>query len=561
MVFNSGIRDSVVNQLLAKMDGVEQLDNVLVIGLTNRAELIDAALLRPGRLEVQVEVPRPDAQGRQQILSIQSRELLQRGCLAPRAAACLTGVTCPGHVGPLARVTGGFSGADLAGLMRSVTSYSLERYVDEALLRGWDPGAAKPPAVASSDDGEEGLLEVRYEDIERALREASPRKTFSRRTEAGAQGEARRRGGGRREVLRRLREWWRESRLSALTDKAVAGGTGGAAEAAARLRGGGVARLRGAVSGVTPAALWHARCRPAVAQTADLACDEESCDDERGKPPAPGLTAPGERFVQAVYTKSGGEGGEAEGDVALAPRPALATAYPPIDDALLAAIVDAAERAVADPDPGGQEAYGDWVRAELRAACAEALLGLRGRKLAWWLDAPRPLRAVAARGAKYEVSVVALPGGCTLPPAAFPRGSVLFCVPLLGQFTVRRLRFDITGKTSTPIELMKRVLKSGAKPCFLAGGCCHSFEGVPGVASAFLQLAMMPPTSSFPPGHCGGEGSIGWRRPPGESCEENTDVVSGVCIGVEKGVRQLALSQLRSALALSHLRRCPAPAL
>ena len=50
----SGIRDSVVNQLLAKMDGVEQLDNVLIIGLTNRAELIDTALLRPGRLEVQV---------------------------------------------------------------------------------------------------------------------------------------------------------------------------------------------------------------------------------------------------------------------------------------------------------------------------------------------------------------------------------------------------------------------------------------------------------------------------------------------------------------------------
>ena len=55
----SGIRDSVVNQLLAKMDGVEQLDNILVIGLTNRAELIDSALLRPGRLEVHVQ-PEPE---------------------------------------------------------------------------------------------------------------------------------------------------------------------------------------------------------------------------------------------------------------------------------------------------------------------------------------------------------------------------------------------------------------------------------------------------------------------------------------------------------------------
>ena len=59
----SGIRDSVVNQLLAKMDGVEQLDNILVIGLTNRAELMDPALLRPGRLEVHVQPkaePEPD---------------------------------------------------------------------------------------------------------------------------------------------------------------------------------------------------------------------------------------------------------------------------------------------------------------------------------------------------------------------------------------------------------------------------------------------------------------------------------------------------------------------
>ena len=55
----SGIRDSVVNQLLAKMDGVEQLDNILVIGMTNRPELMDPALLRPGRLEVHVE-PEPE---------------------------------------------------------------------------------------------------------------------------------------------------------------------------------------------------------------------------------------------------------------------------------------------------------------------------------------------------------------------------------------------------------------------------------------------------------------------------------------------------------------------
>ena len=55
----TGVRDSVVNQLLAKIDGVKEASNILVVGLTNRPELIDPALLRPGRLEVQLRVELP----------------------------------------------------------------------------------------------------------------------------------------------------------------------------------------------------------------------------------------------------------------------------------------------------------------------------------------------------------------------------------------------------------------------------------------------------------------------------------------------------------------------
>jgi hypothetical protein len=67
--------------------GIEQLDNILVIGMTNRPELMDPALLRPGRLEVQVLVPLPDKDGRTRILGIHSRQLRERGCLDARAAA------------------------------------------------------------------------------------------------------------------------------------------------------------------------------------------------------------------------------------------------------------------------------------------------------------------------------------------------------------------------------------------------------------------------------------------------------------------------------------------
>ena len=67
---DQGVGDSVVNQLLSKMDGVEQLDNVVVIGMTNRLELIDDALLRPGRFEVHLQIGLPTEAGRREILEI-----------------------------------------------------------------------------------------------------------------------------------------------------------------------------------------------------------------------------------------------------------------------------------------------------------------------------------------------------------------------------------------------------------------------------------------------------------------------------------------------------------
>lgn len=74
---STGVGDSVVNQLLAKMDGVEQLNNILVIGMTNRLDMLDEALLRPGRFEVQLEIGLPDHQGRTQILKIHTNTVLR----------------------------------------------------------------------------------------------------------------------------------------------------------------------------------------------------------------------------------------------------------------------------------------------------------------------------------------------------------------------------------------------------------------------------------------------------------------------------------------------------
>lgn len=76
----TGVGDSIVNQLLSKMDGVDQLNNILIIGMTNRMDMIDEALLRPGRLEVHIEISLPDEPGRLQILNVHTAKVYACTC-------------------------------------------------------------------------------------------------------------------------------------------------------------------------------------------------------------------------------------------------------------------------------------------------------------------------------------------------------------------------------------------------------------------------------------------------------------------------------------------------
>lgn len=72
--------------MLSKIDGVEQLNNILVIGMTNRRDMIDEALLRPGRLEVQMEISLPNEAGRKEILRIHTTLMKQHGKLSDDVA-------------------------------------------------------------------------------------------------------------------------------------------------------------------------------------------------------------------------------------------------------------------------------------------------------------------------------------------------------------------------------------------------------------------------------------------------------------------------------------------
>jgi len=111
-------REQTLNQLLVEMDGFEGTSGVIVIAATNRPDVLDPALLRPGRFDRQVVVPLPDIRGREQILMVHMRKVP----LGPDARADL-----------LARGTPGFSGADLANLVNEAALFaarSNKRFVD-----------------------------------------------------------------------------------------------------------------------------------------------------------------------------------------------------------------------------------------------------------------------------------------------------------------------------------------------------------------------------------------------------------------------------------------------
>jgi len=102
-------REQTLNQLLVEMDGFEGNEGVIVIAATNRPDVLDPALLRPGRFDRQVVVPLPDIRGREQILKVHLRKVPAADNVKP---------------GVIARGTPGFSGADLANLVNEAALFA-----------------------------------------------------------------------------------------------------------------------------------------------------------------------------------------------------------------------------------------------------------------------------------------------------------------------------------------------------------------------------------------------------------------------------------------------------
>ncbi|HET7395172.1 MAG TPA: AAA family ATPase, partial [Gammaproteobacteria bacterium] len=102
-------REQTLNQLLVEMDGFEGSEGVIIIAATNRPDVLDPALLRPGRFDRQVVVPLPDVRGREQIIKVHMRKVPIADDVKP---------------GIIARGTPGFSGADLANLVNEAALFA-----------------------------------------------------------------------------------------------------------------------------------------------------------------------------------------------------------------------------------------------------------------------------------------------------------------------------------------------------------------------------------------------------------------------------------------------------
>ncbi|MCW8956487.1 MAG: ATP-dependent zinc metalloprotease FtsH, partial [Gammaproteobacteria bacterium] len=137
-------REQTLNQLLVEMDGFEGNEGVIVIAATNRPDVLDPALLRPGRFDRQVVVPLPDVRGREQILKVHMRKVPISDDVKPSL---------------IARGTPGFSGADLANLVNEAALFAarenrklvemshFERAKDKIMM-----GAERKSMVMSDDE-------------------------------------------------------------------------------------------------------------------------------------------------------------------------------------------------------------------------------------------------------------------------------------------------------------------------------------------------------------------------------------------------------------------------
>lgn len=114
----SHVTETVVNQILTEMDGIESLENVIVIGATNRPDMLDPSLMRPGRFDYQLLVPPPDKESRMEIFKVHTKNMPIKDV----------------DLNELVRRTDGYSGADIEGICREAALIALREDIKSSVV-------------------------------------------------------------------------------------------------------------------------------------------------------------------------------------------------------------------------------------------------------------------------------------------------------------------------------------------------------------------------------------------------------------------------------------------
>jgi transitional endoplasmic reticulum ATPase len=122
------VTERVVSQLLTELDGMQEMHGVVVLAATNRADMIDPALLRPGRFDKIIQIPLPDKESRKKILEINAEEIpFEKDPNSPDYV----------NFSKLAEATDGFSGADVAAIANTAVSFVIHEHLDKFSMSGY----------------------------------------------------------------------------------------------------------------------------------------------------------------------------------------------------------------------------------------------------------------------------------------------------------------------------------------------------------------------------------------------------------------------------------------
>jgi len=188
------VTERVVSQLLTELDGMQEMHGVVVLAATNRADMIDPALLRPGRFDKIIQIPLPDKESRQKVLEIncgvgemndikknfkkkegeseeKSMERLKKECEKAKLIPFESEPNSPDYVnfGKLAEATDGFSGADVAAIANTAVSFVIHEHLDKYSMA---EGHTRKDATTEEERAAEALQAKEIEKVEKSAAEA-----------------------------------------------------------------------------------------------------------------------------------------------------------------------------------------------------------------------------------------------------------------------------------------------------------------------------------------------------------------------------------------------------